>query len=173
MRRRPSTSTRDEGEAAFTLVEAAASIAIIALLSLIGLVAIAGASKAVLRTKEESAALSRLLHLETLLRRQAALVEIPFWSAKANVKSSPTIIEVAYYKGDPTATLRLSIADDIVIIETAETRERIGPFRGITVSPLISSDQREIGISLNYSNDGRAVELKAVFSAVSLPQALE
>lgn len=173
MRRRPSTSARKEGEAAFTLVEAAASIAIIALLSIIGLVAIVGASKAVLHTKEESAFLSRLLHLETVLRRQAALVEIPFWSAKATVHSSPTMIEAAYFKGDPAANLRLSIVDDFVTIETAETREHMGPFPGISVSPLISSDQREIGISLNYPNDGRAVELKAVFSAVSLPQALE
>jgi hypothetical protein len=168
MKQPHSPSAKRSSEAAFTLVEAAAAIAVIALLSIVGFAAFAGADRTNRRIMGNVAISGRLLELESMLRRHVSRIEMPFWAPCDCVEGSEAETEIAYYEGKPDERLKLSFHEGYVLAETPLIKERVGPFEGASFSVLRNNLDCPIGIALEIQNVGKKNTMKFVFSSIAL-----
>lgn len=168
MKRPHSRSAERYSEAAFTLVEAAAAIAVISLLAIVGFAAFAGADRTNRRIIGSVVASGRLLELESMLRRNVSRIDMPFWAPCDCVEGGEAETGIAYYEGKPDERLRLSFHEGYVMAETSLEKERIGPFEDASFSVLRNNLDCPIGISLEIQSAGEKTTMKFVFSSIPL-----
>jgi type II secretory pathway pseudopilin PulG len=165
----PSTAPRRDPEAAYTLVEAAASIAVLALLAIIGAAAIGVASKALDRDSRRSKEAGLLLRLEAALDRATGRVTMPFWLGPPPLPASPaSSFEIRYVGGDPAAKLAISFENGFIIVRTKGIAESIGPFDAAAFSALVAKGPGLVGVDAEVGLAGRAYSFRAVFGSIPL-----
>lgn len=169
MKRLHSATSSDEGQAAFTMVEAAAAIAVLTLLAIIGGFSIRVASEGFEKIVRSTEAVSRLLHLETALRQETGKVSVPYWEGPLSISSKNGNVSIPFVGGDPKALLVLSEANGFVFLDAPEFSETIGPFDSVEISTCEDESRGVIGLTTTASIEGLTATIKTVFSSLPLP----
>ncbi|HUX39787.1 MAG TPA: hypothetical protein VMV83_01370 [Rectinemataceae bacterium] len=153
---------------AFTLVEAAAAIAVLSLLALIGFTAVTSASAKAAHYLGEATFAHRLVSLDATLRASLARVKPPFWATAASVEVSSESAHVSYLDGESSSVLEISSDGRTISFVLPEGRQLIGPFDGVEFRLLSNADGSPIGLAVRVARGTYWYEAKAVFSSIAL-----
>lgn len=168
MKRKYSIPDYNHSEAAFTLIEAAASIAILALIALIGFSVVSGAGRRLLVFGSESIIAGEYIRLETTLRRTLAEIKPPYYAPLELISESKNKIILPYWKGIPNNYVNLSFADGLLTIESPRGKDEVGPFDEVHFSILRNDSGTEIGVKTTIDNKGSTLTISSVFSSIPL-----
>lgn len=157
------------GEAAFTLVEAAASIAVLTLLAFVGFAGITHASRTSANLMGNLLASSRLLDTERLLRDEVGKIQAPYWAPDAWVSIGGQTARIPYYCGNSQAAITLAVTDTSYLALSSPRGDwKLGPFKQIAFAPLKGKGEADIGLKVDIEVGGRKVSLSSVFGGVPL-----
>jgi type II secretory pathway pseudopilin PulG len=164
------SGTRGEraSDAGFTLVEAAATLALISIIG--GLVSTfaAGGMRAIEATRKAQAEASMALKVGAALRDAAGQVRIPYWERKASLRIADSSASVPYFRGDRASILELDWKGRSLAISKAGATESMSPAETLGVAPLLGASGELRGIVVALSVGGKSCAISARFGQAAL-----
>jgi type II secretory pathway pseudopilin PulG len=129
----PSSRRPRRNEGGFSVLELMVALLLFSALGIAVWSGLAGGQNLVSRSIRTAAGTSRLLQMESYLRREAALVQTPFWAPGPGAERAAGNLRVPWLNGNPAQTLQLSWGEGRLQVSAGEGEPGalFGPFASV------------------------------------------